>query len=313
MTSLKMLSMTLAHRGGSVVGTLEHMLPSPEELSYFEEVSRTLNVSRAAERLGIRQPSLSLAIQRLESKVGLPLLIRDKNGVRLTRAGVKLVGQIRPLLEQWERLKSETIEDEEAVRGYYTLGCHSSVALYTLRFVLPELLQKHPGLEFKLFHDLSRNVAESIITSKVDFGIVVNPPRHPDLVIRKLFNDEVTFFRSSKRTKWNDPVSGDAVLMSEPSLLQTQELLRKMAHRQYDFRRTLHGSSLEVMTDLCVAGAGVAILPTRVALNQNAQRLEKIPGAPSFTDTICLVYRVEKQQGFGAKTIISALTRLSSA
>ncbi len=288
------------------------MLPSPEELAYFEEVARTLNISRAAERLGIRQPSLSLAIQRLESKVGLPLLLRDKNGVRLTRAGTKLVGQIRPLLEQWERLRSETIEDEASVRGFYTLGCHASVALYTLRFVLPELLQKHPGLEFRLFHDLSRNVAENIITSKVDFGIVVNPPRHPDLVIRKLFTDEVTFFRSMKRSKWNDPTSGDAVLIAEPSLLQTQELVRKMAHRQFSFARTLHSSSLEVMTDLCASGTGVAILPSRVALNQNALRLEKIPGAPAFTDTICLVYRVEKQQGFSAKTIINAIAKLSS-
>src|SRR5690349_7643935 len=108
------------------------MLPSPSELQYFIEVSNTLNVSRAAERLGISQPTLSLAIQRLEHGFGAPLLLRSKSGVTLTNAGRKLVAQARHLLDEWEKIRQDALKDESEIRGRYTLGCHASVALYSL-------------------------------------------------------------------------------------------------------------------------------------------------------------------------------------
>src|ERR1700744_1175921 len=104
------------------------MIPSPSELHYFIEVTNTLNVSRAAERLGISQPTLSLAIQRLEGSFGAPLLIRTKSGVRLTHAGQKLVAQARALLHEWDKIRDEARRDESEIRGRYVIGCHVSVA-----------------------------------------------------------------------------------------------------------------------------------------------------------------------------------------
>src|SRR4051812_24182010 len=132
------------------------MLPSPSELHYFIEVSNTLNVSRAAERLGISQPTLSLAIQRLEHAFGAPLLLRSKSGVRMTQAGTKLVAQARHLLDEWERLRQDAMKDESEIRGRYVLGCYASVALYTLPSIIAKMLLLHPSLELKLMHDLSR-------------------------------------------------------------------------------------------------------------------------------------------------------------
>src|SRR5450432_3815930 len=100
------------------------MLPSPSELHYFIEVTNTLNVSRAAERLGISQPTLSLAIRRLEANFGAPLLIRTKSGVQLTHMGQKLVAQARNLLHEWERIREDALRDETEIRGRYVLGCH---------------------------------------------------------------------------------------------------------------------------------------------------------------------------------------------
>src|SRR5688500_618008 len=107
------------------------MIPSPSELHYFIEVSNTLNVSRAAERLGISQPTLSLAIQRLENNIGAPLLIRTKSGVKLTHAGQKLVTQARSLIHEWDKIRGDALKDEAEIRGRYTIGCHPSVALYS--------------------------------------------------------------------------------------------------------------------------------------------------------------------------------------
>lgn len=119
------------------------MIPSPAELHYFVEVANTLNISRAAERLGISQPSLSLAVRRLEDALGVELLVRNKSGVNLTRAGQKFVLQARQLLHEWERLSSEAVRAESTLTGRYTIGCHSSVALYSLPGFLPKLMQVH--------------------------------------------------------------------------------------------------------------------------------------------------------------------------
>jgi len=116
------------------------MMPSQSELIYFLEVSQTLNVSRASERLGVSQPTLSLAIRRLEDSVGTALLIRSKTGVQLTRAGQKLARQAGALIRDWERLREDVLRDEEEIRGSYILGAHPSVALFTFSKFIGEAL-----------------------------------------------------------------------------------------------------------------------------------------------------------------------------
>ena len=81
-------------------------LPSADELKYFLEVAHTLNLSRAAERLGITQPALTLAMHRLEETLGQRILIRSKSGVKLSRAGEKLVAQTRLLVHEWEKINT---------------------------------------------------------------------------------------------------------------------------------------------------------------------------------------------------------------
>ena len=108
------------------------MLPSPSELQYFVEVANTLNISRASERLGVSQPTLSMAIKRMEDTFGVPLFHRSKQGVRLTSAGQRLVIQARHLINEWEKVRTETLKDEDLIRGRFSLGCHPSVGLYSL-------------------------------------------------------------------------------------------------------------------------------------------------------------------------------------
>ena len=75
---------------------------SQAELKYFLEVANTKNLSRASERLGISQPTLSVAIKRLENSIGTELLIRQKRGVALTQAGKQLLIHAKQLLQYWE-------------------------------------------------------------------------------------------------------------------------------------------------------------------------------------------------------------------
>ena len=272
------------------------------------EVADTRNISRAAERLGITQPSLSSAVKRLEESLGTKLFTRSRSGVQMTKAGEELLAKGRLLLLNWEQLKSEINRRESAVTGQYVIGCHISVGLYTLPHFIPNLLLEYPELEIKLKHDLSRKITESVISYKVDFGIVVNPVKHPDLVIKEICTDEVSFWTAQKPTANQNLDSDQKVLVCDPELNQTQKLIADLEKKKIHFNRQIHSSSLEVITDLTLKGAGVGILPERVATRYpffNLKPLDK--NAPKFKDRICMIYRADSQKTKGRDIIASAI------
>src|SRR4051812_39492811 len=131
------------------------MIPSPADLKYFMEIAQTQNVSRAAERLAISQPSLSLSIRRMEQQLGVALFIRSKRGVSLTQAGRQLLVKARHLQQTWDDVRASALASMEEVQGSYVIGCHSSVALFGIGGFLPDLLEKYPKLDISLRHDIS--------------------------------------------------------------------------------------------------------------------------------------------------------------
>lgn len=284
--------------------------PGYTDITYFLEVAHTRNISRAAERLGITQPSLSVAMKRLEDALGVTLFVRGRSGVQLTKAGTELLRKGRLLLLSWEQLKADVNKKETGVSGQYVIGCHPSVALYSLSHFLPGLIQQHPELEIKLVHDLSRKVTEGVISFEIDFGIVVNPIRHPELVIRDLCSDDVLLWTAAKPSLTQSLDSRTGVLVCDLNLIQVQKLLGDLQKRKQAFKRIIHSSSLEVIADLTAAGAGLGILPNRVATRANAQKLKPLDERlPVFKDQVCLVYRADLQKTKGSQTIIDAIRK----
>lgn len=279
------------------------MLPSFSDLTYFIEVSQTLNISRASERLGITQPSLSAAMVRLESAVGVQLLVRSRKGVTLTKEGHHFASEAANLLHNWGEVVAKTKQGLESVSGRYTIGAHPSVALYSLDKFLPGLMHKYPELEVSLHHDLSRKITEEVISLKCDFGIVVNPVRHPDLVIVTLAKDVVRPF-AVKTIKKYEP---GLCLICDDNLVQSQKILRELGKSGLEYDRITTSSSLEVVAMLTAAGAGVGILPTRVAAHYEDLRpysATKTDKSVQFEDEICLIYRADIPKNLGAKKII---------
>jgi DNA-binding transcriptional LysR family regulator len=264
---------------------------SPQEIQYFLECARTENLSRAAERLGITQPALTMALRRLEDSVGVELFHRSKKGVRLTKAGELFQTEAKSLADQWDRLTKVLGRSVDELRGVYSIGCHPSVALYSLPQTLPQVLADFPELTVELHHDISRKIAERVIKGELDIALVVNPVRHPDLVIKPVAKDEFGFWTAKTETPTNRPESANPVLICEPELLQAQHLLRKLRQK---FTRTIHSPSLEVIASLTNSGAGIGLLPGRVA--KQWENLKHLPDLPVFQDEIALLYRAENRR-----------------
>ncbi len=270
-----------------------------DDLRYFNVISSTFNMTRASEILGVSQPALSYAIKRLERELGGELLIRLKNGVQLTRLGEEFSKQSRVVLFEWEQAQKLVVYQKNEVSGRYSIGLHSSVALYTLEHFLPQLNDQYPGLEVSLKHGLSREITEQVISWKIDFGIVVNPKAHLDLVIKELCYDKVTLFSNQKTHN---------TLIFDPNLQQTQAIHKKLKKNFFSSKKKMTSENLEVIAKLTSLGVGVGILPERVA--KQYRNLKPLKNAPDYLDRICLIYRKEKQKSLASKVIITAISSI---
>ncbi len=286
------------------------MLPSSAELTYFLEVSSSLNISRAAETLGISQPSLSLAMKRLEESVGATLFMRHKHGVSLTHAGKQLGSHARQLLQYWEKTKSGASASLQEIRGEYTLGCHSTIAIYMVSKCLADLLERYPKLEIHLKNDISRRITDQVINLSLDIGVVVNPIEHPDLIIQKLCNDEVSFWVGAGSRATQDIHSQDAVTLCDIELIQPQSLLKQIKKMGIKPKRILTMNSLEVVASMTANGCGIGILPCRVAEAMYLNQLKRIPNMPVYSDEVCLVYRHENRNILAIQTVAKSIKAL---
>jgi len=277
--------------------------PLLSDVRYFLEVSRTLNLTRAAERLGIQQSSVSVAMQRLEQSLGAQLLVRSKAGVRLTKAGELFAVSCRELIEGWERLKASTQRATARVEGHYTLGCHPNPGRYLLPRFLAELHRDHPRLHLQLVHDRSQVLNEMVVSARLDFAIVSLVLPHPDLVSVLLARDHVGLWAHPKVQL--DPER--EVLMLDPEVKQSQDVLRLLSRRGIKFRRTMTSSSVEVIWALAEEGHGIAVMPgnpVRFSQPRSVLRPLDVPGVPA---ELRLIYHADAVRTAAAREIVRVI------
>lgn len=263
------------------------MIPSPTEISYFIEIYQTRHISKAALRLGVTQPTLTQSLQRLEDKVGSPLFHRTKQGVVPTESATVFYSRALALKECWGEIQTSVFSAQNEIAGHFIVGCHQSVGAYTLPRLFQNLAGQAPKISISLVHDFSRKITENIVSYTVDLGYVVNPPRHPDLVLKKIGNDRVTFWKKKGATALPKKIFADG------SRAQVEELLGKTFNKNFQGWSFISCSSLELIRTLTREEQGIGILPERVASTDNAELVLYDKNLPSRPDEIFLAYRKE--------------------
>lgn len=260
------------------------MLVNSSELEYFVEVYKTRHISKAAIRLGITQPSLTQSLQKLESKLNSKLFHRTKQGVVPTGQGTLFYRDSHILMENWNEIHRKISQSSFEIVGRFKVGCHQSVGAYTLPKLLKNL-EETPGIAIELVHDFSRKITESIISFNLDIGFVVNPIRHPDLVLKKLGEDQVCFWRKKGADTLPKRIFADL------NLIQIQNLLEKTQFEEFKGWDLISTNSLELIRTLTLSGSGIGMLPKRVAWAENSDLIPYDEKLPFFEDKIFLAYR----------------------
>jgi molybdate transport repressor ModE-like protein len=269
-------------------------------LRYFQSIAQHGSLTAAARALKVSQPTLTVAVKNLEERLGTTLLHRSREGVKLTRTGQELLDhatQIFALLDRVEERISGLQSDEV---GRFVIGCHESLGAYFLPTFMRRFIEAAPRIELSLWNGTSAAVTEAVVARQVDFGLVVNPRPHPELVVVDLFADAMDIFVAAGGAGGADGAGLDAAharLRAGPLIFagrvgQCQELIDRLAAQSLLPTRMLSCGDLELVKSLALEGVGVALLPRRVAAYEQEGRLARLhPDLPFIPDIICLLYR----------------------
>jgi DNA-binding transcriptional LysR family regulator len=289
---------------------MDNNSPSLNDLKYFAEIASCGNISKAARRLGVTQPALTIAIQRLENSMGSALLARGKKGISLTKAGQNFLRFSKELIEEWQNVKARTVASQSEIRGSYRVGCNTQVGLLCLPKVLPDLIQEHRGIDIQLVHDKSDAILDAVLGSQIDIGIVVDVVRHPDLMIKKVCSGRVKLWTAAEKSYSQDYQAGTATLLYNPNMVEAFEVMRKLKKGPVKYQRTLSSTSIEILASLATAGMGIAILPELALKAMDVKSLKPVPESPIVVHDVFVVYRIENRKVAAIQEILNRIVKV---
>jgi DNA-binding transcriptional LysR family regulator len=253
-------------------------LPHPEldlrQLHAFLVLAEELHFGRAALRLGIAQPPLSQQIQRLERRVGHPLLVRGgATRLALTPAGRAMLPAARHALAELERGLGAARRAARGETGLLRVGFTPSIALTFLPPLVRDFRMRFPGVELQLSEHASAVQLELIRASRLDLGFLRDPPPEADLSSRAVASEPLIALlprthrlASARRVRLSD-------LATDPFLLVRAAAGPSFRTRLLEFCRgagfepavAQEAGEWSTVAGLVSAGLGVALAPASVA------------------------------------------------
>ncbi len=159
-----------------------------KQLSYFVAAVDHRHIGRAADSMGVSQPTLSRGIQRLESSLGVQLLEREPKGVSLTPFGQRLLNHARVMLNEAHRARSEVDALSDMTEGQINFGISPNFAQYLVPKVVAKLTKDKPGLNINVFTAFYDDLLVRVRNAELDLAFTLLPPfpQEPDMVFREL-------------------------------------------------------------------------------------------------------------------------------
>lgn len=268
------------------------------DIKNFVEMASCHTIIQCANKLEISQPALSESLKRLEQNLGCTLFYRSRSGIQLTPSGKIILDKAQTALRAFLDIGIVKNEDTVFAGRTIVLGCHSTVAQYSIPKALKNLKSVAPDYKIELKHDLSRNIQSDIQKGMVDIGVVINPIRVPDLIIRPVASDVICVW-ANKKSKNLDTI------ICNPNLFQTQSILKRWKDKPHKIIST---DSLELICRLVIEDVGFGIIPQR-AVHLSSTHLRQFNKLPTYKDEIALVYRPEFGKIVSERLTIEALER----
>ncbi|MDD2808342.1 LysR substrate-binding domain-containing protein [Rhodoferax sp.] len=243
------------------------------ELKYIVAVARERHFGKAAEACYVSQPTLSVAIKKLEEELDVKLFERSANEVTVTPLGEDIVRQAQSVLEQAAVIKEIAKRGKDPLGGPLTLGLIYTIGPYLLPDLVRQMITRTPQMPLMLQENFTVKLLEMLRTGEIDCAILAEPFPDAGLAIAPLYDEP---FMAA--LPFHHPLAAQTQVTSEALKNETMLLLgsghcfrdhvlevcpefARFSSNAEGIRRSFEGSSLETIKHMVAAGMGVTLVP----------------------------------------------------
>lgn len=288
---------------------MEHRL-----LTYFLAVCEELHFTKAAEKLGISQPTLSQQIRLLEHRVGSPLFQRIGKKVYVTEAGEILHKHSRNMFHELDQAMAAIDEIQGMQRGRLRIGCSGNHLLTETIMAFHAL---YPKIELSVIELATEETKEGLLSNQLDLGVVFLPDEDEQLRCIPLYNEKLQLVISDKHPLAELQAIRLAELAQLPvAMLQNKFYVRQMMDDCCDqsgleWKPALELSTLESLLQIAKNHVVGAILPGSYVNSIRSSAIRSIPIIdPVPQKDVGIVYRKDM---FLCKTMDTFMKQLMQA
>ncbi|MFO0698445.1 MAG: LysR substrate-binding domain-containing protein [Nitrospira sp.] len=237
------------------------------ELHYVVAVAQERHFGRAAERVFVTQPALSLAIKKLEDDLGVTIFERRQNKVELTPLGEQIVHQAQRVLEEAERIKILAAQGKDQLNGLLRLGVIATVGPYILPDLVPLLNARAPKMPLELEENLTQNLVGMLKSGKLDVIMIALPFEEAGILTTALYDEPfhalVPAGHPWQKKKLLDSrqLGSEKVLLPHAGHCFRQQVLEACPELSRSDAEGWQGNSLETIRQMVVSGFGITVMP----------------------------------------------------
>lgn len=284
------------------------------ELRYLIALDKERHFGRAARRAFVSQPTLSVAIKKLESELGVTVFERNRGEARVTPIGERIIEQSYRILGEIGALETIAQQGRDEFAGPLRLGVIYTVGPYLLPHLIPRLRESAPDMPLVIEENFTGALTQQLRNNELDAVIVTEPYDLPGVSFWPLY-DESFVVVMPKNHPWtardaidaNDLAHEELLLLGSGHCFRDQVLALCRDCRDFEYEHQPRaGSSLETIRHMVATGLGITVLPRSSipGLSEESRLLETRPfaGTPP-TRRIAVAWR----RNFPRTRAISAL------
>lgn len=248
------------------------------ELRYIVAVARERHFGRAAEGCFVSQPTLSVAVKKLEDELGVTLFERGTGEVTVTTVGQQIVVQAQRVLEDADGVRRLARQGMDPLTGTLRLGAIYTIGPYLLPQLIPWVSDQAPGMPLMIEENFTSVLSERLKRGDLDVVIVSLPFDEPGVLTRPLYDESFVVLLPAGHP-WAgsgsvdaDRLGGEDVLLLGAGHCFRDQVLQICPNCVKPFasggglQRVLEGGSLETIRFMVASGAGITVLPRTAAV-----------------------------------------------
>lgn len=294
------------------------------ELRYLVTLAQTGHFGKAAEACHVSQPTLSIALKKLEEELGVTLIERSKNHILPTPVGEKVINQAKLVLSQTKVIEDIANAGKDSLGSPLRLGAIYTIGPYLLPHLLPELKQLAPQMPLIIEENFTAVLRQKLVDTSLDAILIALPFNEPDVVTKVLYEEPFVILMPKDHPWAKDSEIAPERLAEETVLLlgeghcfrdqvlqYSPGLAEKLKQEDYAIAASSN-TSLDTLKHMVASGLGITVLPLSAAgLNQFSE--ERLCVRPFTADgpkrTVALAWRASFPRFAAIDTVYNAVNQ----